>query len=252
MWTLSSDIPEGRVLVSPTSRYLVTFLPSNESWLCPLSGLDPSFWYGILPWALGHYLSCRHCVCVYVCVCVHAQSYLTLCDPMDCSLPGSSLVSPALAGRFFITVPPGKPRNCGCSLYLLFLPCIRLSTLIGQVPFAPLLIVFCINILLELLCGFHVLIGLYGKNLEQYTWFSLVWNERWTEVWICIGLWTVTKDLTGWSGTWKEHDWEIRDKKIWRRGTWLDLTQERHKLWRYLRPMWMPKGNPLWRRLVIR
>ena len=67
-----------------------------------------------------------------------AQSCLTLCDPMDCSLPGScvpgifqaeywsglpfptpgdlpnpgikpmSLASPALAGRFFITVSPGK------------------------------------------------------------------------------------------------------------------------------------------------
>ena len=37
------------------------------------------------------------CVCVYVCVyvCVSAcsatQSCLTLCDPMDCSLPGSSI-----------------------------------------------------------------------------------------------------------------------------------------------------------------
>ena len=29
------------------------------------------------------------CVCVCVCVCVSAQLYLTLCDPMDCSLPGS-------------------------------------------------------------------------------------------------------------------------------------------------------------------
>ena len=36
------------------------------------------------------------CVCVCVCVCAHAhtqllQSYLTLCDPMDCMLPGSSV-----------------------------------------------------------------------------------------------------------------------------------------------------------------
>ena len=65
-----------------------------------------------------------------------AQSCLTLCDPMDCSLPGSSVrgisqqeywsgvpfpppgnlpdpgiepVPPALAGRFFITAPPGSP-----------------------------------------------------------------------------------------------------------------------------------------------
>ena len=71
--------------------------------------------------------------------CMHAQSCLTLCEPMDCSLPGSSvqaifqarilewmvisssrgscqpkdqtlsLASPALAGGFFATLPPGKP-----------------------------------------------------------------------------------------------------------------------------------------------
>ena len=73
-----------------------------------------------------------------LCVCLVTQSYLTLCDPMDCSSPGSSvygisqarilelpvpspadlpdpgiepmsLASPALAGRFFTTKPPGKP-----------------------------------------------------------------------------------------------------------------------------------------------
>ena len=64
------------------------------------------------------------------------QSYLTLCNPMVCSPPGSSVhgisqartlewvaisssrgladpgvkpASPALAGGFFITEPPGKP-----------------------------------------------------------------------------------------------------------------------------------------------
>ena len=72
-------------------------------------------------------------------LCALAQSCLTLCDSMDCSCqaplsmefsrqdywsglpfptpgdladPGieaASLVSPALAGRFFITGPPGKP-----------------------------------------------------------------------------------------------------------------------------------------------
>ena len=71
--------------------------------------------------------------------CSVAQLYLTLCDPMDCSSPGSSVqgifqakileglplpppgdlpdsgiesrspVSPALAVRFFTTEPPGKP-----------------------------------------------------------------------------------------------------------------------------------------------
>ena len=31
------------------------------------------------------------CVCVFVCVCVHAPSCPTLCDLMDCSPPGSSV-----------------------------------------------------------------------------------------------------------------------------------------------------------------
>ena len=77
------------------------------------------------------------------CVCVCMFNCVQLSDPMDCSLPGSSLrfprqeywsgllfpspgdlpnsgiepmspVSPALAGRFFTTVPLGKPL---CSTY---------------------------------------------------------------------------------------------------------------------------------------
>ena len=31
------------------------------------------------------------CVCVCVCVCVYTQSCLTFCDPMNCSLTGSSV-----------------------------------------------------------------------------------------------------------------------------------------------------------------
>ena len=72
---------------------------------------------------------------VYLCVCVHAQSCLSLCYPMDCSQPGSSVhgifqasilewvaipfsrgsltqgsnLSPALTGRFFTAEAPGKP-----------------------------------------------------------------------------------------------------------------------------------------------
>ena len=75
-----------------------------------------------------HLVCCRYLV---------AKSWLTLCDPRDCSLPGYSVYgisqarilewvaisfsqgdlphpgikseSPALAGRFFTTEPPGKP-----------------------------------------------------------------------------------------------------------------------------------------------
>ena len=95
------------------------------------------------------YITWCHCVCVCVCVCVRvcvrsvAQLCPTLCDPLDCSSPGSlsmefsrkeywselpfltrrdlpgpgiestSLESPALAGRFFTTEPSEK----------LYLPC---------------------------------------------------------------------------------------------------------------------------------
>ena len=78
------------------------------------------------------------CVCVHVCLCLVAQSYPTLCDPMDCSLqaplsmgfprqeywhelpfpssgdlpdPGTepvSPVTPALAADYSLPVPPGK------------------------------------------------------------------------------------------------------------------------------------------------
>ena len=70
---------------------------------------------------------------IRVCMCVHAQSCSTLCDPMGCSMelsrqeywselpfpppgdlpnPGTELVlhaSPTQAGRFFTAEPPGKP-----------------------------------------------------------------------------------------------------------------------------------------------
>ena len=74
-----------------------------------------------------------------ICCCLITQSHLTLCHPMDCSPPGSSVhgisqsrilewvaisfsrfpdpgiepmspASPALSGRFFTTEPPGKPQ----------------------------------------------------------------------------------------------------------------------------------------------
>ena len=78
----------------------------------------------------------------FSCVCVlFTQSCPTLCDPMDCSPPGSSVQgvlqarilewvaipfsrdlpdsgiepgSPALAGGFFTTEPPGKPTVDSC------------------------------------------------------------------------------------------------------------------------------------------
>ena len=91
-----------------------------------------------------HLLSlCKPCFILNVCICIcmHAQLCPTLCDSVNCSLPGSpcswdspgknigmgchfllqgnhphprikpmSPLSPALAGRFFTPVPPGKPN----------------------------------------------------------------------------------------------------------------------------------------------
>ena len=89
--------------------------------------------------APGDVMVCEVCVYVCVCVCLWAQLCLTRWDPVDlaCQSPLSmefsrqeywsrllfptpgdlsdpgikptSLSSPALAGRFFYTVPPGKP-----------------------------------------------------------------------------------------------------------------------------------------------
>ena len=83
---------------------------------------------------------------VHVCACVHAQLYLTFCNSMDCSPPGSSVygisqarilewlpfptpgdlpkagietaspVSPVLAGGYFTTMLPGKPISSVQSL----------------------------------------------------------------------------------------------------------------------------------------
>ena len=96
-------------------------------------------------------------------MCTCAQSWMTLCDPTDCShqaplsmelsrheywsgwpspTPGdlpdpgiepASLVSPALAGRFFTTVPPRKPFPCNFTVNqwkaAIILPILQLSKL---------------------------------------------------------------------------------------------------------------------------
>ena len=48
------------------------------------------------------------CVCVCVCVCLAAQSCPILCDPMDCSLPGTSVHWDSL----------GKNTGVGCHAFL--------------------------------------------------------------------------------------------------------------------------------------
>ena len=87
------------------------------------------------------------CMCVCVCVCVCVQSCPSLCDPMDCNLPGFSVLGisqarilewiaisysrgltrprdqshiSCLAGRFFTTEPLGKSTYIYICLYIYF------------------------------------------------------------------------------------------------------------------------------------
>ena len=50
-------------------------------------------------------------VCVCVCVCVCAQSCPTLCDPLDCSSPGSS-VHGIFQARILEGVAMSSSRGC--------------------------------------------------------------------------------------------------------------------------------------------
>ena len=60
------------------------------------------------------------CKCVQVCVCVCAQSCPTLCNPMDCSPPGSS-VHGVLQARIleWVAISYSKVSSQGSNLYLL-------------------------------------------------------------------------------------------------------------------------------------
>ena len=101
-----------------------TFL---SRWLDPCG--RPSLFFIVSPISYDGQNIYPEAVCVCVCVCAHSVSRVWLCDPMDCSLPGSSLCvifgweycrelpfpdpgiepeSPAMAGRFLTTEPPGK------------------------------------------------------------------------------------------------------------------------------------------------
>ena len=89
-------------------------------------------------------------MCVCICYLV-AKSCPTLCDPMDCSLPGTSIhgfpkqeywnglpfpspgdlpdpgikpMSPALVGKFFTTEPPGKPIYVCMYIYMCVCVCV--------------------------------------------------------------------------------------------------------------------------------
>ena len=95
-------------------------------------------------------------LCPAVCVCSAAHLYLPHFDLINCSPPGSSVLeclpfppprdlpdpgiepsSPSLAGKFFASVPPGKPEpggtNVGFSLWT-FSETIHVSRTLLQTP----------------------------------------------------------------------------------------------------------------------
>jgi len=80
-----------------------------------------------------HVTSCeRVCVCVCVCTCANSlQLCLTLCDPMDCSLPGSS-IHEILQARILEWVATPSPVQ-GSTVHLLGL----LHRQAGSSPQAP-------------------------------------------------------------------------------------------------------------------
>ena len=107
---------------------------------------------------------------MWVHACSVAKSCLTLCDPMDCSPPGSSVhgiyqarilewvaisspkgspqprdwtspMAPALAGRFFTIEPPGKPLSSTDTR------CLCLGPRVSQTKIFMLLRLMCRNVL---------------------------------------------------------------------------------------------------------
>ena len=141
VWTIVWTIPpNGEFIVwTISSKWLLTSLHGDYISLESSSSLlDLPFSSSSTSKSTLMYELCFVILFLPLCssVYMHAQSCLTLCDPMDCSPAGSPVhemfqarilewvvvsfsrgsswprvesVSRALAGRFFTTLPPGKP-----------------------------------------------------------------------------------------------------------------------------------------------
>ena len=97
------------LISSMTFLFSISFLPQKVSLLALFMFLAQVF---LLPTETNlFYIATQDmcvCVCVCVCVCLVAQSCQTLCDPMDCSLTGSSVLGHS----------PGKNTGVGCHALL--------------------------------------------------------------------------------------------------------------------------------------
>ena len=93
-------------------------MPCGESQASASCGLHTGFYLSQGP---SESLRLTGCVCVCVCVCVCAQLHLTLCNPMDRHLPGSSVhgILQAFIGAGCHSLLQGIIRNQGSNLDLL-------------------------------------------------------------------------------------------------------------------------------------
>ena len=102
--------------------------------------------FTMLCWLLPHDKVNQPRVFMYMCVCLVAQSCLTLCEPMDCSPPGSSVHSPGKntgVGRHALLqkIFPTQGLNLGllhCKQILYHLSCRGVPISIYPLPLQPL------------------------------------------------------------------------------------------------------------------
>ena len=47
-------------------------------------------------------------------------------------------------------------------------------------------------------------------------------------------MWVVANGLAAWGGTWRDHDWKTDDKEVWKTGGWVDFSE-----WRVLIIKWI-------------
>ena len=116
--------------------------PADKNSLCNARDLGSiPGWRTKMPPASGQLSQCfvaracmkSLCIATRACACVCAQSYLTLCDPMDCSLPDSSVHGIFQAGILERVAISSSFQTQGWNPSLLYL----LLCLADSFPLAP-------------------------------------------------------------------------------------------------------------------
>ena len=165
----------------------------------------------MLYWTKFRYFSrirCTHVHPVQKCVPAKShQSYLTLCDPMDCSPPGSSVhgilqagilewiallssrgsswprvwtqvsCGSCTAGGFFTTELPGKPWSTWKYIYILMLPILKFKLNVLKMIFSDLKIIIIRTIFFVLCLTWHLLETYESACADgPYSYSCLVFN----------------------------------------------------------------------------